>query len=1046
MSCATPLQVDRAVAREARKTVTVVFTDVADSTPLGERLDPEALRAVMGRYFDRMKSVIQRHGGSVEKFIGDAVMAVFGIPSLHEDDALRAVRAAAEMRDALDDLNRELQRDRGVTIQVRTGVNTGEVVAGDPAKGQTLATGGAINTAARLQQGAGPGDILLGPSTHRLVRDAVVVEPVAPMKLKGKAEPVQAVRLLEVVPGAGAVPRHLDSPMVGRERERQLLRLSFERAAEERVCHLATVLGSAGVGKSRLVEEFLAPLEDSVTLLRGRCLPYGEGITFWPVREVLRQAAGVGEEEPAEEARAKLRSLCQGIEGEDLVFDRVAQVLGLGGESGPSEETFWAIRRLLEIAGSDRPLVIVFDDIHWAEPTFLDFVEHLTDWTRDAALLVLCLSRQELLESRPAWGGGKMNASAILLEPLSEEQCAELIENLLGRAQLAGDVRSRVVEAAEGNPLFVEQMLSMLIDDELLRQEDGHWVASGDLTDLAVPPSTQALIAARLDRLGGEERAVMERAAVVGRVFYRDAVAELSPQGARPAVGTHLMTLVRRELIRPQASQFGETFRFRHILIRDAAYDSMPKELRADLHERFAGWLESRAGERLQEYEEVLGFHLERAYLYRSELGPVDGRSGALARRAGLVLGRAGRRAADRGDTPGAVKLLSRATSLLPEDDVERLRMLSDLAQALIDTARLSEAGDVIAEAIQRAVATGLPDAEIRARLVKTFHLLATDPSFSMARALREGQSLLERARQVGDLDLLARAQEVVGALLFWTGRSEASVDLLDQGIAEARARGAGDAERRLYRVLAGPFVWGAIPAGEGLARARALLPGTSGSTEADLRQVIGALLAMQGDIDAARAEIRRWDASLRELGGAMELATGHAAAHVEMIAGNPAGVAARIREGLDVLREAGETGFLSTSAAMLADALFAQGKYEEAEEFSRVSEENAAPDDVASQTGWRSARAKVLAHRGSFDEAEILAREAVAMSRRTDHLVMIGYSLADLAEVLRLAGKVEDARAAAEEAASVFDRKQDVVSAARMKELVRSLGGGSSG
>jgi class 3 adenylate cyclase/tetratricopeptide (TPR) repeat protein len=1045
MSCASPLGAVAAPPREVRKTVTVVFTDVADSTPLGERLDPEALRAVMGRYFDRMKAVVERHGGSVEKFIGDAIMAVFGIPTLHEDDALRAVRAAAEMREALAELNQELERDRGVTIQVRSGVNTGEVVAGAAGGERTLATGDAVNTAARLQQAAAPDEIILGPSTHRLVRDAVRVEPVAPLELKGKAEPVRAMRLLEVVPGAEAVPRHLDSPMVGRERERELLRLAFEGAAENRVCHLTTVLGSAGVGKSRLVEEFLAPLDTAITVLRGRCLPYGDGITFWPVREIVRQASGIGEEEGAEDARTRLRALCRGIEGEELVFDRVAQVLGLGGQSGPSEETFWAIRRLLETLARARPVVVVFDDIHWAEPTFLDFIEHLTDWTRDAALLVVCLSRRELLEIRPAWGGGKANATAIQLEPLTAEQSAELMENLLGRARLAAEARHRVVEAAEGNPLFVEQMLSMLIDDQLLRREDGHWVATTDLRDVAVPPSIQALIAARLDRLAGEERSVVERASVVGRIFYRGAVAELLPDLERQAVGTHLMTLVRRELILPQPSQFGdETYRFRHILIRDAAYDSMPKELRANLHQRFADWLESQAGERLPEYEEVLGYHLEQAYRYRAELGPTDEAARKVAVRAGEFLGSAGMRAASRGDARGSVNLLTRATEILPRGHRRRVRLLPELAMAFRESADLGRAGEAIGEALELAGRSGDRVAELMARLANGTYRLSTDPSFSMGEALAEGQEVLGAAETLDDSGLLLKAQENVAWLLFWTGHSQEAAELADRAIGAAHQSGIPPGQTvDLYAALGSASMWGSVPVERAIERWEAISSEASGSLEGLAHGVLGTVYAMRGDADRAWEETERGEEALVEFGMTMYLMSAHNVALVGLLTGEHENVAARMRKSVEALSEAGETGFLSTSAAFLAEALYRLDRHQEAEEAARLSEANAAEDDVASQIEWRVTRSKILAASGRVAEAELLAREAVAIADRTDHLNERGDSHLALATVLRAANRTEEAAEEARRALSEYRAKGNEAAGRWARELLRGVGEG---
>jgi class 3 adenylate cyclase/tetratricopeptide (TPR) repeat protein len=1039
MSCASPLTTEEAAPREVRKTVTVVFADVAGSTPLGERLDPEALRRVMGRYFDRMKAVIERHGGTVEKFIGDAVMAVFGLPTLHEDDALRAVRAAVDMRTALAELNRELERERGVAIAVRTGVNTGEVVAGD-GSGETLATGDTINTAARLQQAAEPDEILIGGPTYRLVRDAVTAEPVEALDLKGKADPVPAFRLLEVAVDAEAVPRRRDSPMVGRRREQDLLRLAFGRAVEERGCHLVTVLGPAGVGKSRLVEEFLGTVD--AASFRGRCLPYGEGITYWPLIEVIRQAAGIAEGDDPQAARAKLRGLCATGERGDLVFERVSQVLGLSADSAVPEETFWAIRRLLETLAQVRPVIVVFDDIHWGEPTFFDLIEHIAEWTQDAPLLMVCLSRRELLEARPGWGGGKVNATMTQLEPLNADESAALIDNLMGQADIAPAVRDRIVEAAEGNPLFVEQMLSMMIDDGLLRRDDGHWVPTGDLDRLSVPPSIQALVAARLDRLGLEERAVIERASVVGRIFYRGAVTELSAPEIRPDVGGHLRTLVRRELIRQHTSEFDEdTYGFLHILIRDTTYEAMPKETRAELHERFGSWLGERAGERLREYEEIIGYHLEQAHRYRTELGPADEASVELARRAGELLGRAGVRASRRGDAAGAVNLLTRAVDLLPGDDPQRLRVLPDLGEALLERAELDRAGRVLQEVTSRASEVDA-SVDIRARVVWVLYRVSHDPAFTFASALREVEGLVARAEEIGDDPTLVQAQEAAGAFLFWSGRSGDAVRLLERAIERARARGMPQGDlTRLYGALSGAAIWGVVPVDEGIAQWEEILLKSSGLAEAYSRGVLAVLRAMSGEIDEARAQAARATGILEELGSRLTMAAAQTPALVEMIAGDPAAAEPQLREGVRVLRGAGETGFLSTTAALFGQSLVALGRNEEAEEYSRLSEENAAKDDLASQVQWRTARSVAVARQGRIEEGEALAREAVSLARRMDYLTTIGDALVSLAEVLVEAGKAAEAADAAEEALDFYVRKGDRMSAGRARRLMEEIG-----
>src|SRR5579875_2433264 len=537
--CGAPLAAAPA-PREQRKTVTVLFCDIAGSTALGESTDPEALRGILARYFERMKEIVERHGGSVEKFIGDAVMAVFGVPVVHEDDALRACRAAVEMRDALPELG----------IRGRIGVNTGEVVAGTA---ERLATGDAVNVAARLEQAAEPGEVLVGASTVQLVRDAVELGEERRLELKGKSELVPAFSLRAVV--ADAPRRRFDVPIVGRVREQRALDDAWERVRSESACHLFTVLGPAGVGKSRLTAEFLASLQ-GVSVVRGRCLSYGEGITYRPVVEIARQ---LGRRPTDERAAAAIASL-----------------LGESEEPATADEIAWAFRKLLE---ESSPVVCVFDDLHWAEPTFLDLVDHVADWSRGAPILLVCLARPELLDRRPTWAGGKLNATTVLLEPLNAEETDELIGRLLGDGDLDDALHARIREAAEGNPLFVEQMLAM--------------VAESPNGEVVVPPTIQALLAARLDQLDPSERGVLERGSVEGKVFHRGGVEALAPD--EPDVPTKLMALVRKELVRPDRTQLpgDDAFRFRHLLIRDAAYEGLPKAARADLHGRFAGWLES---------------------------------------------------------------------------------------------------------------------------------------------------------------------------------------------------------------------------------------------------------------------------------------------------------------------------------------------------------------------------------------------------------------------------------------------------------------------
>ncbi len=708
-TCGTRLEPATAT-RETRKTVTVLFADVTGSTALGEQLDPELLRALMSRYFADMKAIIERHGGHVEKFIGDAVMAVFGIPTVHEDDALRAVRAAAEIRDRLAELNAELTATRGLAIRFRTGVNTGEVVAGDPATGHTLVTGDTVNTAARLEQAAPPGETLLGRLTYNLVRDAVEVEPVEPIAAKGKAEPVPAYRLISVAAARQGRARRLDRPLVGRATELAALRTAFDLAVSERSPRLVTILGTAGVGKSRLVAEFLASVGEHAPVLKGRCLPYGEGITYWPIREIVHGAAAIVEGDSRDDARAKVRALLEGAREADVVAARVGVALGLETEGAPQEEIFWAIRKLLEHLARERPLVALVEDIQWAEPTLIDLFEYVLDLAIDVPLLLVCPARPELLEARPSWGGARASSTVLHLEPLAGPATETLIDSLPGGTALPDRLRTRIVAAAEGNPLYLEEMLAMLIDEGFLTERDGAWHTIGDLTALEVPQSVRALLAARIEALPDAERRVAERASVVGRVFEAAAVRELA-EDVRGEISPSLLALVRKELLQPERGELsvGDAFKFRHVLIRDAAYEQLSKADRADLHERFAGWLERAAGERVAEYDEILGYHLEQAHRYRTELGESGERVEALAARAGERLSEAGNSSLQRDEWRAAISILKRADALLgprhPRAAVLALRMAQ--GHAGLDAIGGEQHLNFLAEAERRAMSSG---------------------------------------------------------------------------------------------------------------------------------------------------------------------------------------------------------------------------------------------------------------------------------------------------------------------------------------------------
>ena len=697
----------------SRRIVTILFTDVVGSTELGERLDPERLQSLLGRYFDAARRVIERHGGTVEKFIGDAVVAVFGIPRLREDDALRAVRAAVDIREALDALGDEADLPDAHRLRARTGVHTGEVIVGDAVGGGKIATGDAMNVAARLEQIADPEEVLISAATHRLVHDAVQVEEADHLELKGRDERVQAYRLLKVDPSALGFARRLTAPMVGRDPELSLLRAAFDRAVSDRACQLFTVLGVGGVGKSRLLGAFVDEFGDRATVLRGRCLPYGDGITFLPIIEALRPAAALSGSEDSATSLAKIAAMIPDDDQADRIARQVAQIMGLEGGEAVREETFWAIRRLLEGMARTRPLALVIDDMQWADPMMLELVEHIAEWAIDAPILVACMARPELLEVSPGWGGGKLNATSISLEPLSSSDLGALVTNLLAVDRIDPTVRDRIVQAAEGHPLFAEETLAMLVEQGRIILRDDTWIAAGDLAELAVPPTTSALIGARIDQLGGDERATLQRAAVIGQLFYRDALVALAG-GADPS--RELSALTRKQFIHPERSDLPGTdaLAFRHLMIRDAAYEGIPKAERADLHERFADWLGSAVPDRLQEYDEIMGFHLERACLYLEELGLNGERERAIGARAADHFASAARRATARIDLRAAASLLGRAIVLFDQGDPNYPELLWEWGTALNRQGDIVEAARVLTEALT--LATGTRDVRLERR------------------------------------------------------------------------------------------------------------------------------------------------------------------------------------------------------------------------------------------------------------------------------------------------------------------------------------------
>ncbi len=936
-----------------RKVVTVVFCDVVGSTALGEAVDPEALQALLARYFERMKGIVESHGGSVEKFIGDAVMAVFGVPAVHEDDALRAVRAAADMRAAFAELG----------VRGRIGLNTGEVVTGTE---ERLATGDAVNVAARLQQAAEPDDVLFGEATEQLVRGAVEAEPVESIEVKGKAEPVRAYRLVAVL---DAPERAHDAPFVGREREVATLRDAWERAATGERCELVTVVGDAGVGKSRLVAEALAPL--GARIVRGHCLPYGEGITYWPVVEVVKQLDALPTDP---DAAAVIRSL-----------------LGASDVHAGAEEIAWAFRKLLQ---EQAPLTVVLDDLHWGDETFVDLVEGIALLSASSPILLVCIARPEFLAGREGW------EASLRLEPLP----GDVVDELLG--DLPAELRGRIAGAAGGNPLFLTEMLAMA-------RSDG---------EVEVPPTLRALLAARLDQLDDRERQVLERGAVEGELFHRGAVQALA---AEEQVTPRLAALVRRQLIRPDRALLpGEDgFRFRHLLIRDAAYDALPKSTRADLHERFADWLEAH-GPDLVELDEMLGYHLEQAALYRAELGQPDER---LALRAGDLLGAAGRRYVRPGTERAGVRVLERALVLTRPYrlDVDLEMVLS----AALHTDQPARAADVCDAAADRARAAGDEAGESVARVIAKLHNVFVDPEPDVVGLERLALASLPLLEAAGDDANLVHVWDALGyGVANARGRMEDWAHAAEQAIRHARAAGVWTYD---YHGLLAAVVWGPRPSDEALRTLEDVLLEPHPPL-AILNRCY--LIASLGRFDEAWALAGPAAERLTELGDYRHHGW------LEDLAVLQGDYQAAVRHGEDsvaALRSRGHAAFEASYGAKLGRWLCTLGRYEEAEPLADFARRVEAQE---STWLWRQVRALVLAHRGQLDEAEALAREAVARLERTDMPSPQGDGFLDLAEVLQAAGRTDEAAEALNQALDRYERKKNLAMAAQATARLDAL------
>jgi class 3 adenylate cyclase/tetratricopeptide (TPR) repeat protein len=1053
--------------------LTVVFCDVVRSTELGRQLEDLPMRRVMDRYAEIVRRVFVGHGGSVGKRHGDGFMVAFGMPELHEDDAVRAVRAASELRAALRELDEELRGERGLSLKVRVGVNTGTVLVRDAGAVEDEVTGEAVNVARRFEQAAGPDQILIGAATYRLVADAVRAEKADPIVIDGVREPQDVWRLLEFLPDRPARMRRLDAPLIGRDCEHGLLLGMFKRVEAERSCHLVTVLGSAGVGKSRLVDEFVSGLGDRAAVLRGHCLAYGDSTALWPMVEIVRQAAGVAPTDPLDRVHERLADLGAGQDRGELIARRVAQVLGLGRDQRPGlpKDTFWALRRLLETLARRRPLVVLIDDLQWAEPTLMDAIEHVVEAARDTPIMLICMARpDELLPRREHWQGGKVNAWSFLLSPLGEREGEQLVGHLLG-GRVDPAAQAHITAWAQGFPLIVEELVANLRDEGRLRSVDGHWelrleddgaerphVGAGarEETDrrtrVSVPDSIQALLLARLARLDPGWRAIIERAAVVGEQFHNRDIEVLSPGSSAKDVATSLEELVRLDLVRrdhtpaavPLPPGSGDSYRFRHIMIRTVAYDRMPDDQRAELHERYAGWLEQNTEDRRSQFDELVGYHLYEAYRYAYKLNPRDHRTDDLARRTGERHAAAGLRAAIRGDNQLTVTWLGRAARLLPADHPTRLEVLRPLAEALQAGGELTDAMLAYEEIASAATAVGDDGLAAHATLGR----LAVAAQNDTGRFLEEGRDEIERAIPVFDrLDDplgLAKAWHLLAFRDWARGRLTSARSAADRARAFAGEAGDHQWEARIVGLLGLVLYWGPAPLDEVERHCQEALTFARRTgmraLEADALTVQARVAAARGDFENAKQLVESARGITDDLGLLTQAADAISTAIIEQLRGELDAAEAALRDAYQTVEDMGGVGPQANVAGMLARVLLLHGRMDEAEEMTRTCELLAPDHQLDAQIKWRAIRAVVLARRGEPEQAEELAREAIGLADDSDQVDSRAEAHVDLAEVLRLGGRRREAARELELAVWLYKEKGNDVAERNVRMLLNSI------
>jgi class 3 adenylate cyclase/tetratricopeptide (TPR) repeat protein len=955
-----------------RKLATVLFVDLVGSTALVSGTDPEVARRRVQQYFDRVQHCVVTHGGIVEKFAGDAVMAAFGIPQAHEDDAERAIRSALAIMESVQELG----------LEARIGVASGEVVVDSGES--TFATGEAVNVAARLQQAAPPNEILIGPATHRLTLGCFEVEDEGPIEARGLAEPVWTWRVLGVT-RTEATTRQFRAPLVGRDAELELLENTYSRAVRDRRAHLFTIFGDPGVGKSRLAREFIDGLE-SATILIGRALPYGEGVTYSALADMVKVAAGIADDDPLDDALEKLRDCCPDEAVADLMGLATGVLQAVQAQHN-QQEIAWAARAWTEKLSEPQPLVLVFEDIHWGEEPMLELIEHLGTWVRGVPLLLLCLARPELLDIRPGWGGGRVRATAIELEPLGATDSESLIEALLDDQELPDAARIALLEKTEGNPLFVEETIRMLSE------------ANGSRID-RIPDTLQALIAARIDHLPPGEKSVLQRAAVIGRSFWAGAVAYLGGD-EDGELEPLLDDLLLREFVltEPRSTISGEdAYRFKHVLIREVAYSGLSKTARASHHRRFAEWLGERAREELLE---VRAYHLDQAAALLAELEGAPPEE--LATEAAEALEKAGKRALAREANATARRLLHRSVELEPT-----LKRRYEAARAAWRMSDFPVVSNEMEDVLLGAREAGDRDLEARALTALAEVTLLREADVGRA------EQLAEKALEVSETDeSRIDAVSLLETAAWWRGRLGESEAYAEEELEIARRLGRDDLESDALLDLAGIYV--ARREGDRaeplIARAMELAE-ESGSLTAKARAFTesGELHAFRGRHEEALAEYGRARDLFEEVGAATNLA--RSLLRIGRLVGRRGDTAEAeklLRESIRILQPTEDRGTLCEVQRSLAEILLEQGKIDAAEVYALKAVETVGPQDVSSQSTTRKTLAMVRAAQGRDDEAEALFRESIDILERSEYSRFLSEPLKAIIQFLEERGRMDD-------------------------------------